>query len=254
MAGTQIEAFSSEFWLWKDSSTGIHLNAHFELIDDFLLFEVGVPEYTFGRISIGDIAWALGVVKEKTEVFRHGLYFIERGVFHGSTFTTDDAIKILRCPLVLANSNELASACRDYLARSGENFHSVREPKPTPESAWGYVYIAQCETGHIKIGISENPVLRIKHFDTQMPVEVRMMYHFPADDAREAESYLHKLLGEYRQKGEWFVLPPLVLAHLTRIEGYIGGVMFFARLHTCGVRYSDELMKPQLIPFQKVAN
>lgn len=70
----------------------------------------------------------------------------------------------------------------------------------------GYVYLAYCDTGHYKIGVSKKPDQRIKHFDTQMPVEITKVYTFYSDDCYRTESILHKRFEMKRHKGEWFNL------------------------------------------------
>ena len=70
----------------------------------------------------------------------------------------------------------------------------------------GFIYLAKSDTGHYKIGRSKNPYGRIKHFDTIMPVEVKIVHYFPCDNPAAAESILHRWLAPYRTKGEWFTL------------------------------------------------
>lgn len=74
----------------------------------------------------------------------------------------------------------------------------------------GWVYIAKSDTGHYKIGRSKTPVERVKHFDTIMPIDVKVIAMIPCDDYVAAEKLLHWQYGEYknfRVKGEWFLIP-----------------------------------------------
>jgi len=89
------------------------------------------------------------------------------------------------------------------------------EPKFTPD---GFVYLAYCETGHYKIGRSKNPSDRIKHFDTQMPVEVSTIHTFPAETYRLAEEQLQSECSQFHEKGEWYDLPPDYVDAIKRIE------------------------------------
>ena len=70
----------------------------------------------------------------------------------------------------------------------------------------GFVYLAKSDTGHYKIGRSQNPYGRIKHFDTIMPVKVKIVHYFPCDDPALGERALHYVVKESRITGEWFDL------------------------------------------------
>lgn len=105
----------------------------------------------------------------------------------------------------------------------------------------GYVYIARCDTGHIKIGRSKSPNKRIKHFDTIMPVSVSLMSWFYADNYLAAESLLHRQLDTYREKGEWFKLPPEMIKELLSIFCYIDGD--FCTIDTIKEMYTNQAQR-----------
>lgn len=90
----------------------------------------------------------------------------------------------------------------------------------------GWVYIAKSDTGHYKIGRSKTPVERVKHFDTIMPVEVKVIAMIPCDDYVAAEKLLHWQYGEhkdFRVKGEWFSIPDFFADRLTSIICFLDG-------------------------------
>ena len=89
----------------------------------------------------------------------------------------------------------------------------------------GHVYLAKAGTGHFKVGRSVNPDDRIKHFDTQMPVEVRRWSQFPADDYVQAEKDLHGLCDEHGEhvNGEWWELPEYMIWWIKDVAYYENG-------------------------------
>jgi hypothetical protein len=91
------------------------------------------------------------------------------------------------------------------------------------ESLEDYVYLAHCDTGHHKIGISNRPFDRIKHFDTIMPVSVTLVHYFQADSAIQAETLLHNAYRERRVSGEWFDLTCEEVEDIKNIDGFENG-------------------------------
>jgi len=89
----------------------------------------------------------------------------------------------------------------------------------------GYVYLAKADTGHFKVGRSVDPEKRIKHFDTQMPVDVREWHFFRADDYVEAEEALHEICEEHAEhvKGEWWKMPEYLVWWIKEISYYTEG-------------------------------
>ena len=84
----------------------------------------------------------------------------------------------------------------------------------------GYIYLAKSDTGHYKIGRSKTPEDRVEHFNTKMPVEVKMIYFFGADDYKEAEKRLHDKYDESRETGEWFNLTAGQVADIQSIARF----------------------------------
>ena len=92
----------------------------------------------------------------------------------------------------------------------------------------GHVYLAKADTGHYKIGLSKRPEKRIKHFDTQMPVDVVMVYSFPATDCYAAEKALHEEYADVRVNGEWFDLDLPAVQHIQSIKRWEDGQFLYA--------------------------
>lgn len=87
----------------------------------------------------------------------------------------------------------------------------------------GYVYLAYAETGHYKIGISREPVERIRVFDTVMPIDVKIVHYFWADDHRNAESELHSRFAHKHHRGEWFNLDIQDCNYIRTIQSFSDG-------------------------------
>lgn len=86
----------------------------------------------------------------------------------------------------------------------------------------GYVYLAEAESGHYKIGRSSNPQRRVDYFDKSYPFAVRLLAYARCDDAASAEAILHNRYAENRTRGEWFLLSEdqakAVMAELDRLS------------------------------------
>ena len=106
----------------------------------------------------------------------------------------------------------------------------------------GFVYLAKSDTGHYKIGMSKNPFGRVKHFKTQMPVNVKLIHFFPCDNPRRVEGMLHEWFSEYRYKGEWFNLPEeAVNGFLTTTHAHGGNLYQLVELSKNGKGYDYSL-------------
>jgi hypothetical protein len=116
-----------------------------------------------------------------------------------------------------------------FLSSHGYSLWGTKKTYEYKESGSGYVYLAYCETGHHKIGISATPEGRIKHFDTIMPVSVELQHIFKCDDSFAAEQTLHDMLSEYRFKGEWFSLPREIVKSIKSIIHFNSGVFYHSR-------------------------
>lgn len=89
----------------------------------------------------------------------------------------------------------------------------------------GFVYLAKSDTGHYKIGRSKNPYGRIKHFDTIMPVNVKIVHYFPCDNPRQAEAEMHQIADRHAERvaGEWFSLSQFIVSIFCTIRFFING-------------------------------
>ena len=112
---------------------------------------------------------------------------------------------------------------RAYLILTGPKIEPGPIQDDSEEDGSGFVYLAATEHGDYKIGRSQNPDDRISHFDTKMPIDVRRVHIFPADNADEAESILHEWCDDHRVKGEWFDLSDRHVDVIKSIAEYENG-------------------------------
>ncbi|MBK1642199.1 hypothetical protein CKO12_09970 [Chromatium okenii] len=67
-----------------------------------------------------------------------------------------------------------------------------------------FVYaIQECETGHIKIGISKDPERRVKQLQTANSQELRLLHYVPAPNRFQDEQLAHTQTPNHI-RGEWF--------------------------------------------------
>lgn len=87
-----------------------------------------------------------------------------------------------------------------------------KEPEKPDDSYKGkYVYfIGNRESGIIKIGFSKNPWARIVEFQVSSHEKLAILATFRSSAASEAD--LHVLFSAYHKNGEWFELPPDLMA------------------------------------------
>jgi hypothetical protein len=64
--------------------------------------------------------------------------------------------------------------------------------------------------GFIKIGISDQPLERLRGVQTGNPRKLELIGVCPVLDAGKVESSAHETLQDYRQEGEWFSPAPAV--------------------------------------------
>src|SRR5262249_3796071 len=64
--------------------------------------------------------------------------------------------------------------------------------------------------GFIKIGISDEPLKRLKGVQTGNPRKLELIGVCPVLEAARIENSAHENLKEYRMKGEWFSPAPVV--------------------------------------------
>lgn len=127
-------------------------------------------------------------------------------------------------------TKESSKIKRAYLLLTGpspEDVNGLNDNNKDDNS--GFVYLAYAETQDYKIGRSKNPDDRIKHFDTQMPVEVSKVHTFPATDANESERLLHEWCEDRQVKGEWFNLEEQHVDVLKAISEFEDGAFIRAK-------------------------
>lgn len=84
----------------------------------------------------------------------------------------------------------------------------------------GYVYAIRAPViCLVKVGWSENPVKRFGQIKTSSPIEVSLVGFTEAGRDQELEA--HKLLREYRVRGEWFHDIGLVAEFVRMLAPYL---------------------------------
>lgn len=68
-----------------------------------------------------------------------------------------------------------------------------------------YVYVIECASMY-KIGKADNVEERFKQLQTGNPFPMKIIKVYQTYLAHDLETYIHRRLKEYRQKGEWFTL------------------------------------------------
>lgn len=91
-------------------------------------------------------------------------------------------------------------------------------PEPTGRTDQG-VYIFECQ-GMIKVGVTHDPLWRLKVSQTGNPFEIRLLGFRVVEYPFRVEKMLHRNLGAYHVRGEWFRVPPDVLNGL--LTGKLG--------------------------------
>lgn len=89
----------------------------------------------------------------------------------------------------------------------------------------GYIYIIKADTGHYKIGRSNNIPRRMSLFAVKLPFDFEIIHTFPCDDMFEAERMLHDAYTQrgFHVKGEWFNLTDSELYPITQVGCFEGG-------------------------------
>lgn len=83
----------------------------------------------------------------------------------------------------------------------------------------GYVYVVKSDTGHYKIGRTNNPDDRRKTFNVKLPVEIEFIVLIKTSNYVELESILHQQYQHKRVNGEWFSLSCNDLLFLANYPG-----------------------------------
>jgi predicted GIY-YIG superfamily endonuclease len=89
------------------------------------------------------------------------------------------------------------------------------------KGAFGYVYVVKSDSGHYKIGKTNNPNDRMSTFSVKLPMEVEYLVLIQSHSYHRLESALHKQYAHKRINGEWFALSPTDLMHLEHYPGNI---------------------------------
>lgn len=77
---------------------------------------------------------------------------------------------------------------------------------PQDKAERGFVYVIQeSESGNLKIGVSKDPLVRLKQLQTGNSQDLNLLYtSLVCSNAFEVESSVHKAFAEYAIRGEWF--------------------------------------------------
>lgn len=69
-----------------------------------------------------------------------------------------------------------------------------------------FVYVIEATPGLVKIGISDNPKLRLRGVQTGCPYVLTLVAQFKVSDARFVERFIHEQFHAERLQGEWFAV------------------------------------------------
>lgn len=79
-----------------------------------------------------------------------------------------------------------------------------------------HIYVMECQ-GFYKVGITENVRHRVSTVQTASPFPVTLVASWRSADAKREEKRIHSLLHRYHERGEWFKLPPALVAELLKL-------------------------------------
>ena len=83
----------------------------------------------------------------------------------------------------------------------------------------GYVYLIKSETGHYKIGRTNNPDNRMRAFGIKLPFRVHYEHLIKSKDMCALETELHQRFAQKRLDGEWFNLSDEDVAYIKSLQG-----------------------------------
>jgi hypothetical protein len=81
-------------------------------------------------------------------------------------------------------------------------------------------------SGHVKVGIATNIKNRFSSLQVSCPFPLKLLKTWKCANAREKEYSLHNKFAQFRQNGEWFLFPDLVLNELMAVDDldvFLGG-------------------------------
>jgi len=169
---------------------------------DSLEPEDHVQEFIKATARADEIAW------DFTIAYNIIALYLQSNFNHINSTSDVELDQILTwCDYVSANERVGRGKAEAAIVRQSIiDYRGFSEPALSESPEHGYVYLAYCSTGHYKIGRSKYPNERIKHFDTQMPVEVTIIHFIETDDAAYLERCFHEHHVKQNFKGEWFNL------------------------------------------------
>lgn len=90
-----------------------------------------------------------------------------------------------------------------------------------------YNYLISDNNGFYKIGLSQNPDIRLKQISKELQIELKLLHSFPSDNVKESEELLHMRFGPVRIEGEWFVLSDKDVEYIMKISEYKNGKFYY---------------------------
>ena len=165
----------------------------------------------------------VGADSEENSVFQE----IEHAVFlAGSCYpfpiVADNPIKALRIFL----QNAMEELPLEKIINFRKLGHVARQICGQQYEKAGYVYVIRADTGHYKIGRTNNIPNRMRLFAVKLPFDFEVITYFPCEDMYEAESHLHQFFSGQRTNGEWFNLNPGNIEALKAVTESRGGTLF----------------------------
>ncbi len=86
----------------------------------------------------------------------------------------------------------------------------------------GHVYVIFCPQSFLfKIGATQDLVKRLKNFETQNSVPIRLFHRIPSADIFREEGFIHSILASRLDHGEWFRLGWADLAALKKYRSRV---------------------------------
>lgn len=112
-----------------------------------------------------------------------------------------------------------------------------------PVNGWVYFILGE-ETGHFKIGRTNDVEKRVKALQIGCPESLSVYGVLPAVDPSALERALHKRFAKYRLRGEWFADPDDEICLFADMYGYEA-----EGTHRIWEQaYADDLPTPRLAP------
>ena len=84
------------------------------------------------------------------------------------------------------------------------------------------VYLIEGAPGHIKIGISRDPISRLATLQTASPFPLRLAFSVATPSALNVEREAHAILAAHRAEGEWLVDQEMAIAAIFGAASRLG--------------------------------